>query len=93
MWGFNPTRAILTPPLGTLLQTPPRRAHLALLREILGSRTCVLGGVIVSRFATLSASLAYTLRLSSSVLSHPPTLYFESSSFFVLYIEAILPRG
>jgi hypothetical protein len=33
------TEAALTPPLGTLLQTPPRRAHLALLREILGSRT------------------------------------------------------
>ena len=51
LWHVGAThrRAILTPPLGTLLQTPPRRAHLALLREILGSRTHVLGGVKVSR--------------------------------------------
>ena len=45
----TPTRASLTPPPGTLLHTPLRRAHLAPLREILGCRTLVLDGVKVSR--------------------------------------------
>ena len=46
--------------VGTLPQTPLRRAHLAPLREILGCRTPVLDGVKVSRhFPLCSNNLEY----------------------------------
>ena len=51
--GATPTRASLTSPLGTLLQTPRRRTHLAVGRDLLGSRTSWCEGVQVSRFFPL----------------------------------------
>ena len=49
----TPTRASLTPPPGTLPQTPRMRAHLAVGRDLLGSRTSWCEGVQVSRFFPL----------------------------------------